>query len=66
MPQRLRLVGLIGRNSATMIKPVQFGLAGLDLTPTGIPASEADNLIWLLGAYVERPGAETNLAYLRN
>ena len=41
-----------------------LGLAGIDLTPTGVEASEADNLIWLLGAYVERKGGESRERYL--
>ena len=47
-----------------MIKSVQLGLAGIDLMPTGFEASEADNLIWLLGAYVERKGRESRERYL--
>lgn len=43
---------------------VQLGLAGTDLTPTGVEASEADKLICLLGAYVERKGKESHERYL--
>ena len=63
-PRAEELVALVGRRSATMIKSVQLGLAGIDLTPTGVEASEADNLIWLLGAYVERKGKESRERYL--
>ena len=37
-----------------MIQAVQYGLTGIALTPPGVSASKADNLVWLLGKYVER------------
>ncbi|KKB97186.1 hypothetical protein WR43_20270 [Mycolicibacter arupensis] len=60
------IVKLAGRRSREdMIRSVQYALAGLHHTPSDTPASEADNLIWLLGSYIEPIGAETDLPYLR-
>lgn len=43
---------------------VQYSLTGMALTPPGISYSHMDNLIWLLGAYVEGTGNETDTNYL--
>lgn len=60
------IVRLVGRRRREdMIRSVQYALAGLHHTPADTPASEADNLIWLLGSYIEPIGAETDLPYLR-
>jgi hypothetical protein len=58
------LVGLVGRRTAHMVDSVQLGLAGIDLTPDGVDPSAAYNLVWLLGAYVEKKGHESDERYV--
>lgn len=59
------LTHLVGRRGPKhMVEPLQYALLGLDLTPDGTSPSEADNLIWLFGSYVEKKRHETACRYL--
>jgi len=44
---------------------LRCSLLGQSLTPAGAPFSLVDNLVWLLGAYVERKNHESNQSYLQ-
>nr|WP_194945760.1 hypothetical protein [Mycolicibacterium malmesburyense]CRL67738.1 hypothetical protein CPGR_00568 [Mycolicibacterium malmesburyense] len=64
-PRAMELADLAGRGrNSEMILHAQYSLAGITLTPADVAVSEADNLIWLLGKYIERPRRETDLKYL--
>ena len=43
-----------------------FSLAGMAVTPQGHSFTEVDNLIWALGAYVEKKGKESTTCYRIN
>ncbi len=58
------LARLIGRRDRVTIDFLTYSLAGQNITPRGVPFSIADNLVWALGAYVERAGKETDRQYL--
>ena len=60
--ERLRM--LIGRRTATLNTYLRFSLKGTLATPPGTPLSRVDNLVWLLGAYVEKKGRESSIKYL--
>jgi hypothetical protein len=47
------MCSLIGRKGKDVVADTQSALLRIELTPEGISYLEADNLIWLLGAYVE-------------
>lgn len=59
-----RLAKLVGSRSKELKEFFRYSLAGIALTPDGIDPSHMDNLIWLLGAYVEKRGRETDTCYL--
>lgn len=59
-----QLLSLIGKRNKSLSSYVYYSLLGLHLTPVGTPPSEADALIWLLGAYVERSGFESDFCYI--
>ena len=40
-----------------------FSIVGMAVTPTGHSFSEVDNLVWALGAYVEKKGKESTTRY---
>jgi hypothetical protein len=42
-----------------------YSLLGMAITPRGISYSHADNLIWALGAYVEKKGNESDIIYVQ-
>ena len=58
------LTPLIGRNTKELRKLLGNSLAGIEITP-GDNYSRADNMIWLLGAYVEKKGKESDTRYVR-
>jgi hypothetical protein len=58
------LTPLIGRNTKEFRELLRYSLAGIEIT-RGDNYSRADNLIWLLGAYVEKKGKESNTRYVR-
>jgi hypothetical protein len=41
-----------------------YSLMGISSSPPGVTFSYVDNLVWLLGAYVEKKGRESNHTYL--
>lgn len=60
--QRLR--SLIGRNTKDLNTFLTHSLVGATVTPDDVPLSQADNLVWLLGAYVEKKRIESTQNYL--
>jgi hypothetical protein len=60
----VRLLALIGREAFNLREYLQFSLLGIRLSPVGAKLSEVDNLVWLLGHYVERKGKESPESYL--
>ena len=63
-PEVERLQGLIGRMSRDLRSYLAYSLVGISLSPPGATLSEVDNLLWLLGAYVEKKGKESDRNYL--
>jgi hypothetical protein len=47
-----------------MAKYLKYSLIGIEATPRGVPHSFTDNLVWLLGAYLERKGKESDTSYV--
>jgi hypothetical protein len=64
-PAARRLAGLAGRRDRTAIEFLQYSLAGQAVTPRETALSVADNMIWALGAYVEKKGRESGTGYVR-
>lgn len=63
-PEVERLQWLIGRKSKSLSEYLTYSLVGISLSPLGATLSEVDNLVWLLGAYVEKKGKESDRTYL--
>ncbi len=59
-----RLKSLIERNTKDLNTFLTYSLVGATVTPDGVPLSQADNFVWLLGAYVEKKGREATQNYL--
>lgn len=59
-----QLLGVIGRKDRALLDNLQWSLTGMEISPDD-HFSRLDNLIWLLGAYVERKGRESNFNYVR-
>jgi hypothetical protein len=59
-PALNQLLGVIGRKDRDNL---QWSLTGMEISPDD-HFSRLDNLIWLLGAYVERKGRESNFNYV--
>jgi len=55
---------LLGRNTKDLSTYLTYSLIGIRATPEGIPHSVADNLVWLLGAYLEKKGKESDAVYV--
>ena len=55
---------LIGRREASLANYLRYSLLGIEVSPPGYPLSYVDNLVWLLGAYVEKKGKESNESYV--
>lgn len=55
---------LIGRCDSLTAENAKYSLIGIKISPDGYSFSEIDNLVWLLGAYVEKKGKETGCNYL--
>lgn len=53
---------LCGR-SKDLIKDITFSLVGAAVTPDGCSRTKADNLVWALGAYVEKKDKESETVY---
>jgi hypothetical protein len=65
-PVARRLAKVVGRRDRGTLDYLAYSLAGQELTPEGTHFSVADNLVWALGAYVEKKGRETGRSYLRD
>ena len=55
---------VIGSRSESLVEPLQFALLGMQVSPPGELFSKVDNLLWVLGAYVEKKGRESDTDYL--
>ena len=55
---------VFGSRSRQLVKPLQFSLLGLQVSPPDRHINEVDNLVWLLGAYVEKKGKESQTNYV--
>ncbi len=62
-PRALELAELIGTKNRSLLDVLEYSLAGMQLSPQGIPRGHVDNMIWALGAYVEKRGLETQTRY---
>lgn len=60
-----RLGKVVGRRDSATLDYLAYSLAGQALTPDGTHFSVADNLMWALGAYVEKKGRESERGYVR-
>ncbi len=58
------LLQLLGTRTTPLAKYLRYSLLGIKVTPPGVAISYVDNLVWLLGAYVEKKGHESNIQYL--
>ena len=43
-----------------------YSLIGVAISPPNVPISIVDNMVWLLGAYKEKKGKETDISYVVN
>ena len=55
---------VFGSRSKQLIKPLQFSLLGMQVSPPDRHLNEVDNLVWLLGAKVEKKGKESQTNYV--
>ena len=53
-----------GRKSAELRTFLRYSMLGKAVTPVGSVFSQVDNVVWLLGKYVERKGKETSTLYV--
>ena len=60
----LELAELVGSTNRELLDVLAYSLAGMKLAPEDVPRSHVDNLIWALGAYVEKKGHESGVRYL--
>jgi hypothetical protein len=58
-----QLLDLIHQHNQGVCDYLRYALAGLALTPTG-RYTQADNIVWLLGYYVEKKGKESGTVYI--
>lgn len=58
------LRSLIGRSGGSLITYLTYSLIGNSAVPSGLAISQVDNLVWLLGVYVEKKGYESDHVYL--
>lgn len=62
--QAIVLTSIIENRNRDLIENLKFALAGIQISPKNYSYSATDNLIWLLGAYVEKKGRESRVAYI--
>jgi len=56
---------ILGRGkSAELRQYLKYSLMGMAASPMGARFTEVENLIWLLGKYIERKGRETEASYV--
>ena len=58
-----RLAALIGAKSKALRDYLTYSAKGIGVTPDGMSHSHADNLVWLLGAFVETRNHESDECY---
>lgn len=58
------LAAVFGTTDREFHSFARYSLIGIGLTPDDCTYSRADNLVWLLGAYVERKNRETQRRYI--
>lgn len=63
-PTAARLQRLVGRNSAPLNTYLVHAAVGIAVAPKSLPLSHCDNLVWLLGKYVEKKGRESHDCYV--
>ena len=63
-PEVGKLQQLLGRRASDLGAYLGYSLIGLEASPPNVPISYTDNLVWLLGAYVERKGQESKVVYM--
>ncbi len=59
-----RLQALIGRRDQHLTTYLTYSLIGIAAAPADIPLSQVDNLVWMLGSYVEKKGRESATRYV--
>lgn len=55
---------VLGSRSKALVEPLQFSLLGLQVSPADWQINAVDNLVWLLGAHVEKRGRESQTNYV--
>ena len=63
-PRITKILNVLNRDNQKAKNFIRYSLAGIDCTPQNYSYSKADNLIWLLGSYVEKGKKESNECYL--
>lgn len=58
------LMHLIGDERNDLETYLKYSIAGIELSPENLSISYVDNLVWLLGAYVEKKGRESTTEYI--
>jgi hypothetical protein len=59
------LAQLIGHKDKDLYTYLAYSRLGVRVSPPSVPLSHVDNLVWLLGAYVEKKGKESDHVYLK-
>jgi len=62
-PRARQLAAMIGSKGKELVEFLTFSLVGVSVTPAGHTFTEVDNLVWALGAYVEKKGRESSTRY---
>lgn len=62
-PRASELATLLGSRAKPLVDFLTFSLVGAAVTPDGHSLTEIDNLVWALGAYVEKKDKESDTSY---
>ena len=62
-PRARELARLLGSGARELADFLTFSLVGTTVAPPDCLFTEVDNLVWLLGAYVEKKGKESDCSY---
>lgn len=54
MTEAFGLADVLGSGEKGVVCNIRYSLAGLSITPDGEPASRIDNMVWLIGANIEK------------
>lgn len=60
-----KFCNIFGTHSRDVREFLYYSLLGRKLSPAGIPISIVDNMVWLLGSYVEKKGKESKIDYIK-